>query len=95
MSVYTQIKEAQETIVNNWHEAGEEVIAACFYSNPFKDSFEAFLSHCTPCGGNWGGLLLSGIAELYPEVYNAIPDDMGLNAFNSLVCVLILLGVYI
>jgi hypothetical protein len=52
-----------------------------------------FLTHCTACGGNWGGMLLTGIQELYPEVYDAIPDDMGCFAWMCICNTLILLGV--
>ena len=93
MTTYKEIKEAQDTILDNWNEAGEKVISACFHSKPFNDSFDAFLKNCTPCGGNWGGWLLTGIFDLYPEVYHTIPEDMGHNAFSLIICVLILLGV--
>lgn len=52
-----------------------------------------FLKHCTACGGNWGGMLLTGINELYPEVYNAIPDEMGHFAWSCICTTLRLLGI--
>lgn len=33
-----------------------------------------FLSHCTACGGNWTAMLGSGIRELWPADFNALPD---------------------
>lgn len=54
-----------------------------------------FLDHCTACGGNWGGMLLTGIRELYPDVYDAIPDNMGPFAWSGICTTLKLLGVII
>lgn len=56
-------------------------------------TMDEFLNHCTACGGNWGGMLLTGIQALYPEVYNAIPDDMGHFAWNSICTTIKLLGI--
>ena len=39
--------------------------------------FDEFLDHCTAHGGNWEGMLLSGLKKLRPKVWNAIPDKMG------------------
>ena len=58
---------------------------------PMKD----FLDHCIACGGNWGGMLLTGIRELYPAVYDAIPDNMGHFAWRGICTTLKLLGVII
>lgn len=33
-----------------------------------------FLKHCTACGGNWTSMLLSGIKEVFPEYWKAMPD---------------------
>lgn len=52
-----------------------------------------FLDHCVCCGGDWGQMLLSGIKELYPKVYDAIPEDMGRFAFADICYVLNLLNV--
>lgn len=56
-------------------------------------TMDEFLSHCTTCGGNWGGMLLTGLKELYPEVYDAIPDNMGMFAFRCICDTLTLLNV--
>ena len=90
MTKYEEIKFAYEEISKHW---GEEVVIACFEATPFNDTFSHFLDHCTACGGNWGGMLLSGIRELYPEVYDDIPDRMGVYAWQLLLHTLILLGV--
>ncbi len=90
------IKLTMENLIKWWGaETAEKVIVACFYENPFNGSFDDFLKHCTMCGGNWGGMLLTGIKKLYPKVWDVIPDNMGINAFASLLDVLLLLGVYV
>ena len=83
-------------IIACWKEAGLATVLfakALYPCEGIKMSMDEFLSHCTPCGGNWGGLLLSGINELFPEVYKVIPDDMGINAFGVLCELLRLLGI--
>lgn len=90
MIKYKRITTAVKQVSENWN---EEVITACFESTPFKGTFDKFLDNCISCGGNLNGLLLSGIEKLYPEVYNAIPDDMGENAYEMLIYTLILLGI--
>lgn len=93
MITYEMIAEAQKTLVENWEENGKKIIALCATIEPFNRPFEDFLKVCTPCGGNWGGMLLTGIQEKYPEVWEAIPDDMGCFAWSCLCSVLILFGV--
>ena len=78
-----------------WGEAAELVIAECSKVN-FDGNSAEFLKHCTACGGNWAGMLLTGIKALYPDVYAAIPEKLGRNgaeAFDNLVIVLNLCGV--
>jgi len=94
-ATYEDITEAQKSIVEAWGEAGEKVVEACLYTRPFNGEFKEFMSHCTCCGGNWGGMLLTGIKALFPEVWNAIPDDMGIYAWNALCNTLLLCGVYV
>ncbi len=93
MITYDDIIEVQNCLVENWGEDGKNVIVACLHENPYNKPFKDFLSHCTACGGNWGGMLLSGIRALYPKVYEAIPDDMGVHAWACICNTLILLGV--
>lgn len=93
MITYETIRNAQEFLVDEWGEAGKTVIAICSRQTPFNGTFDSFLSYCTACGGNWGGMILSGIKTLYPEVWNAIPDNMGGQAFACICFVLNLLGV--
>lgn len=93
MITYEDIIEVQNCLVEYWGEDGKNVIVACLYEKPFNDSFKAFLSHCTACGGNWGGMLLSGIRKLYPKVYDVIPENMGVFAWACICNTLVLLGV--
>ena len=76
-----------------WGENGKKVLEAIARQNIKAMSGDEFLSHCTACGGNWGGMLLTGIKELYPGVYEAIPDQMGRNAFFVICAILDLLQV--
>lgn len=80
-------------ILGMWGEQGMAVLEEIKESEPFTDGLNAFWSHCTMCGGNWGGMILSGIQELYPNVYKEIPENMGCFAFTGLTCVLNLLGI--
>ena len=78
-----------------WGEAAETVIAECSKVN-FNGNCSEFLSHCAAQGGNWGGMLLTGIKELFPTVYAVLPEKLGRNgleAFSNLVTVLNLCGV--
>ena len=93
MITYDYIIDAQNTLVENWGEVGKAVIVACLHEKPFNDTFKNFLPHCMACGGNWGGMILSGIKELYPKVYDTISDDMGVHAFACICSTLLLLGI--
>lgn len=93
LELYNTIEEAQRTLVENWGDQGKEVIALAFKAKKFDGDTETWLKFCTACGGNWGGMLLSGVRDLYPEVWEAIPEKMGVFAFTCIFSVLILLGV--
>lgn len=56
---------------------GDAVLTAIDAEPALQMSFDEFLDHCTAHGGNWGGMLLSGLKKLRPKVWNAIPDKMG------------------
>ena len=90
---FDNIRTAQDCIVRHWGEQGKFVIEICHQMEPFNSDFKSFLSHCTMCGGDWGQMLLTGINELWPEVYEAIPNNMGMNAWACLCNTLILCGV--
>lgn len=87
------VEASRETLLENWEKDAKCVIEQCEKVAPFNGTFKEFLSHCTCCGGNWGGMLLTGIKELYPNVWEAIPNDMGVFAFSNLCNLLILCGV--
>jgi len=93
MITYEFIKEAQEFLIDCWGDDGKNVIVECSKVTPFNDVFKKFLNHCTCCGGDWGAMLLTGINKLYPNVWEAIPDEMGCMAFACLLHTLILCGV--
>lgn len=93
---YSAIIEAQNTIVENWGDAGKKIIEIIFNHTDdyvLRMTCDEFLQSCTACGGNWGGMLLSGIKRLASEVYDAIPDNMGGNAWNCIIAVLTLMRV--
>lgn len=83
----------REFILQHWGESGRAVLDAIDAETKVEMTMKEFLSHCCAMGGNWCGMLLTGIKELYPAVYDAIPDNMGRFAWFCLCNVLILLGV--
>ena len=87
------IIDAHTDILECWGEEGKKVIEECAKVTPFNGATKQFLEHCTACGGNWGGMFLTGIRELFPNVYNVIPDDMGVFAWQAICNTLILCGV--
>lgn len=87
------IMDAQESLVTNWRDDGKKIIEICHTIKPFNKGMGEFLKYCTACGGNWGGMLLTCVKELYPAVYDVIPDDMGFNAWICIINILILCGV--
>lgn len=68
---------SDEFIVATWKEDGIKVLAVIDRQDTKPMTMDDFLLHCTACGGDWGAMLLTGIKALYPEVYDAIPDNMG------------------
>lgn len=93
MIKYEYIIEAQDFLVKHWKEDGKKVIETIFNENKKNMSMEEFMTYCSACGGNWGGMLLTGVKRLYPKVYEAIPEDMGIFAWNAICYTLLLLGV--
>ena len=94
MITYEMIKQAQEQIISAWGiDKGSEIIALCHKQTRFNGNSKHFLGYCTACGGDWGQMLLTGIQKLYPMVYEAIPDKMGLYPFTTLCATLLLCGV--
>lgn len=93
MDNFITYSEASQFIIENWGEKGKEVLYECAKSTPFNGSLDDFLNECTACGGNWVGMFLTGIKKIWPNVYDAIPDKMGANAFFCICHVLSLLNV--
>ena len=85
-----RIVELTTMLMKDW---GEKVVPEIFSAPKIHMTQKEFLSNCIACGGNWGGMLLTGIRELWPAVYDAIPDDMGCFAFECIADILILCGV--
>lgn len=75
------------------HIWGNTVLEAIDNQTITPMTMDEFLKHCTACGGNWGGMLLTGLKELYPEVYNTIPDEMGMFAWRGICDTLTLLSI--
>ncbi len=90
---YDEIKEAQDYLITHWGEDGKRVIETIFNTYTNHMTIKCFLDNCTACGGNWGGMLLSGIKRLYPAVWEAIPNDMGTCAWICICYTLLLLRV--
>lgn len=90
MITFENVVEAQRYVAENW---GEEIVLACFHEAPYNKPFSDFINHCTTCGGDWGGMLLSGVRALYPKVYDTIPDKMGVHAWGCICSTLVLLGI--
>ena len=93
MISYENIKEAQDTLIKCWGTDGKKVIEECAKVKPFNGSMKSFFEYCTCCGGNWVGMLLSGVKALFPSVYDAIPNDMSITAFCCVCATMVLCGV--
>lgn len=75
---------------------GEEVAKEVLMTDKYPMTMEQFLSqHCIACGGDLGKLLLSGVQKLWSRVYDAIPNHMGVNCFETIINLLFCLGVWI
>jgi hypothetical protein len=90
---YTDIIYYMSLLVKEWGQDGENVVAECFKADTKEMTCDEFLKNCSACGGNWGGMLLTGVKRLYPEVWEVIPEDMGHNAWNCIVATLKLLKI--
>ena len=93
MIMNTDIEDARKAITENWGDSGNIVLKEISSITPFNGPIKDFLDHCTTCGGNWGGMLLSGLHELYPAVWEAIPEKMGPYAWFGICRTLTLCGV--
>lgn len=89
---YARLVYYMTTLEKEWGADGRAVVEKC-YGVPLNMTMEEFLKHCTACGGNWGGMLLSGLKRLRPEVWEAIPEKMGNSAWLCICATLSLLNV--
>lgn len=88
------IAESIAYLMESWgEEVATKVIAECEKSKGEYMTADNFFDNCIACGGNWTGMLLTGIKKLFPSVWEVIPNDMGKNAFNCLCYTLILCNV--
>ena len=55
-------------------------------------SMKEFLSYCSACGGDWVSMFFSGMKRVYPEVWEAIPNNK-VFSFSELCELLELCGV--
>lgn len=85
--------EAIGFLTEQWGAENTCRIACAAFDYEEKMSIKEFLNHCITCGGNWGGMLLTGIKELFPTVWELIPEDMGRQSYACLCNVLVLCGV--
>ena len=83
-------KSAIDYVSEQWN---KEVVEKALNAKTSRMSMKEFLNNCTACGGDWGAMLLSGIKRIAPEVWDAIPNDMGIYAFAVICNTLMLLGV--
>ena len=84
------IADAKAQISAYWN---DDVIRECEKHEPLNMRSKEFVSHCTSCGGDLGGMLLTGLKELRPTVWDIIPDYMGTQAWGCICATLILCGV--
>ena len=90
---YKDIIDAQEMLVKHWGAHGEQVIAETVRAERKVITFKQFLDNYTVYDGNWSGMLFNSIEKLWPDVWKAIPDNMGVQAWGCLCSVLVLCGV--
>ena len=81
-------------IIAVWKEKGVAIVEYIKTLNIIPQPIDNFLNFCTPCGGDWGGLLLSGLKELYPTIWELVPDNMGVFGFTALCEIISLLGYF-
>lgn len=80
-------------IVACWKNNGIAVLNAINAQTITPMTNDEFMTYCDAMGGDWGGMLLTGIKALYPEVYDAIPNDMGHFAWRCICSIVTLLGI--
>lgn len=92
-------QQAMEQLGSEWSKEDLlNVLRAISETPDWNGTKNDFMSHCTACGGNWAGMLLTGIRDLFPAVYDAIPENLGtddgVTPFINVIAVLKLCGVW-
>lgn len=82
-----------ETLCALWGVDGYAIVKYVDTIDTPAMTYDEFAHHCTACGGNWGEMLLTGIRELYPTVWEMIPDNMGIFAWTAICETLALLNI--
>ena len=86
-------EEIRAHLLNAWGDAAKNLIDYCdeFDLNFNGLTMDEFLEHCTACGGNWGGMLLTGIKDLDHVVYDLIPERLGIDGMDAFqnICLLL------
>lgn len=78
-------KERIDLLREYWgKEVVDNIVTAIVADYPQTMTMNEFLNHCTACGGNWGGMLLTGVRKLWPHVWDAIPEQMGVYAWECI-----------
>ena len=85
---------APHFLIAVWKEKGIAIVEYIKTLNVTPQPMDNFLNHCTTCGGDWGDLLLSGLKELYPTIWELIPENMGIFGFAALCEIINLLGYF-
>ena len=86
-------KELREYLIEEWGEAGERVLAEVDKIDKVEMTFDDFLGYCFARGGNWSAMFLSGIKKLWPQIWDAIPENMGHHFWVCLSVLIKLCGV--
>lgn len=86
-----------DKLVDAWGDDGKAVVVYVVENGLVQKgkTFDDFCKLCTACGGNWGAMLLTGIRSISKELYDLIPDEMGIDgmdAFSNLLTLIRLMG---
>lgn len=80
----------EDILLQRWR---EDFITVAQRAEPLNMTDREFFGECIACGGNWSGAWLSGIKRLRPAVWDVIPNNMGKNSWETIMLLLVYLGV--
>lgn len=87
-----RFEEIRTHLVNAWGDSARKIFDYCRLTRlDFGMNMDEFLKHCTACGGNWGGMLLTGIRDINPVLYDLIPERLGIDGMDSFTNICLLL----